>query len=121
MESDAKFGPPIIKVSSTNISEQLQITKPGVNSRLPGLIVIYSPTCIHCKMMEPEYLKGAKITKGQVQFLSLNGKIKTNERLIKKLGITSYPTILKIKNGFITNTKFNKNRTAEDFYKFATS
>ena len=113
---EAKFGSPIIKISSKDVSEQFLINKEGVSKRRPGILVIYSPGCIHCKNMEPEFIKGAKQGNG-VQFMALNGKL--NKRLAGKMGIQSFPTILKIKNGFITPVKFENSRTATEFTKFA--
>jgi thiol-disulfide isomerase/thioredoxin len=121
MEGQAKFGPPVIKVSSSDITEQFQIKKDGVNAKVPSLVVIYSPGCIHCKMMEPEYVSGARKYLGKAQFLAIDGKLPKNTRLMKKMGVTSFPTILKVKNGFLTPVKFNKERKAKHFYDFANS
>lgn len=118
--SEAKFsGSGVVKITANVISEQLKVNKPGVNASVPGILVVYSPGCIHCMNMEAAFLQASQAAGAKAHFLSLNGKNAANRNLIRRLGVTSFPTILKVKNGFITGQKFTSERTAENLYKFA--
>lgn len=68
---------------------------------LNGFLVIYAPWCSHCKKQESTWYTINREFKYIYPVFVLNGNLKQNEPLLKKLDITHFPTIFTIKKGEI--------------------
>jgi thioredoxin 1 len=60
------------------------------NGDKPAMVMFYSPTCVHCKAMEPHFNKYAEELKNKIVFARLN--IIDNQEIVARYGIMGTPT-----------------------------
>ena len=78
------------------------------------IIYFHMDGCGHCKKFTPEwerFVQGTNIPNSKINASS-------NSPLIKKLGISGYPTVVVVEGERLVET-FNDERTAENLNKFA--
>lgn len=61
-----------------------------LSSKIPVVVMFYSPTCPHCTVMKPHFDKYAAEYSGRVRFFRLN--IMENIATAKEYGVMSTPT-----------------------------
>jgi thioredoxin-like negative regulator of GroEL len=66
-------------------------------SDLPVLVMFYSPTCPHCRTMEPYFRQYAQEYGGTVVFVRIN--IAANQWTAERFGVRSTPTFKMFCNG----------------------
>ena len=59
-------------------------------SELPVLVIFSSPTCVHCKEMEPYFIQYAQEYEGKVKFARLN--IVESQFTAERYGVMATPT-----------------------------
>ena len=89
--------------------------------KLTGIILVFHPGCGHCVQMRPEWeamkrnlSPGSKVV--EVDASEMSGNDNINQSALS--GTSSYPEIIKMKNGEIVD-KFLGQRTAREMKKFA--
>ena len=92
-----------------------------LKSNKGGFLLIYAPWCGYCTMLKPEWVNFNKKNgkKYLIKTLNVENEKGGNKRLANNLGIGGFPTILFVtKTGKITSTKFDGDRSIENFEKY---
>jgi thioredoxin-like negative regulator of GroEL len=84
-------GGPVLELTDTTWEKSVD------NSALPVLVMFYSPTCPHCRTMEPYFREYAQEFSGVVSFARLD--ITVSQWTAERLGVRSTPTFKIFCNG----------------------
>jgi len=84
-------GGPVIELSDVIWEKTVE------KSDLPILVMFYSPTCPHCRTMEPYFRQYAQEFEGRVAFARIN--IAANQWTAERFGVRSTPTFKMFCNG----------------------
>jgi thioredoxin-like negative regulator of GroEL len=76
-------------VEEINATEWLSILD---KQKRPLMVMFYNPTCPHCTIMEPSFIKHAEQFKDKVTFMKFN--IQQNQQIPYSYGIQSTPTFI---------------------------
>jgi len=84
-------GGPVIELSDVTWEKTVE------KSDLPVLVMFYSPTCPHCRTMEPYFRQYGQEFGGTVVFARIN--IAVNQWTAERFGVRSTPTFKMFCNG----------------------
>ena len=80
-------------------------------------VLFYNSNCGHCKELKPEWDKAESKLNYKMVAVDLTETTDAINEIQKKYNITSYPTIVILKNGSVTNT-YNGERTESALMDF---
>ncbi|NOZ86248.1 MAG: thiol reductase thioredoxin [Deltaproteobacteria bacterium] len=82
---------PVVSVNDNNFRTEV------VESDLPVLLDVWSPTCVPCKQLEPIVIDLAKRYKGRLKVAEISTE--TGSRVLGSLGVRGTPTVIYFKKG----------------------
>ena len=89
---EIEHNPIIVSLNDNNFDDIIS------KNELMWLVAIYSPKCIVCKKLLPEWVKAAERLKGKAVFAIIDGTV--NRQTARRFSVKGYPTIKTFTPGF---------------------